>query len=68
MESLPNTIYVVYYLSVNNEWRPSIPTPYKENAIKHAKIFDASKIVEYSMEQVVPFSKKVRKIRKVVTD
>lgn len=66
MEFPPTTIYIVYYKTIQGEWRPSFSTPYKENAIKLTKCYETTRLVEYHMERLIPHSKKVRKVRKVV--
>lgn len=72
MDIPPHRLFVVYYKTVQGEWRPATPTPYEENAHKLAQIYGHAKVVQYEMdcvvENYVPRVKKVRKIRKVVVD
>jgi len=69
MEYPPNTVYIVYYKTTNDEWRPSTPTPYHENAIKLANCYGPSAyIAKYNIDTVTPKTKKIRKVRKVIND
>jgi len=72
----PRTVWSVYYQGLSGDWIWSLPTFYKENAIKLAAIYaphrpvrilryvlDGEEPVEVPVQKIV---KKIRKVRQVI--
>jgi len=57
----PETIHVVLYRGVDNEWYCSLPSEYLTNAQMHASHFKDSKILKYELTEVTEVSETNRK-------
>jgi hypothetical protein len=61
--TIPEVVYVVYYLNIKNEWMWSLPTFYLENAQKHAGQLDCpTKILTYNLSDIHEVSLEERKV------